>query len=86
MFVSEMTLNSALQNLYINGHLTMTRNVTSDFIASFIPRFEKVFSTHENITLQITAKQPPVFNISEKEDSVLSVSDVEIKVMNPYSL
>ena len=86
MFISEMTLNSALQKLYTNGHLNMSRNVTSDFIASFIPRFEKVFSTHENVTLEITAKEPPVFNISEKEGSVLSVSDVEIKVMNPYSV
>ena len=86
MFVSEQTLNSALQKLYTDGHLTMMRNVTSEFIASFIPRFEKVFSKHQNITLQIEAKQPPVFNISEKEDSVLSVSEVEIKVMNPYSL
>ena len=86
MFVSEATLNSALQNLYINGYLTMTRNVTSEFIASFIPRFEKVFSKHEDVTLLIEAKQPPVFKISEKEGSVLSVSNVEIKVMNPYSL
>ena len=83
--MSEMTLNSAIQDLYNHGDLAMTRQVSSAFIASFIPRFEKVFNTHENIDLQIEAKQPPIFNISE-EESVLRVTDIEIKVMNPYSL
>jgi len=51
LFISEHTLNSALDMLHTRNLMKATQTVQSAIIKTFFPNFEEVFGRHNNLEI-----------------------------------
>lgn len=83
-FISEQTLNFALEAIFDDNLLTMDQSVSSKVLTSLFPNFETVYGKQDEVKVSIKSTQSPLVMIGT-EVSTLSGA-IEMTVMNPLAV
>ena len=83
IFLSEYTLNSALETTHKAGLLEFTARVTSTYLKTFFKNWEDVMGKHSNIKMVMQSQTAPRLEIKEGASKVYA--DVMIRILNPYT-
>jgi hypothetical protein len=59
VFVSERTLNSALEVLHYHDVMRVSQELNSTFLKTFWPNFEDVFGNHKRMVLDFYSAEAP---------------------------
>ena len=83
IFLSEYTLNSALETTHKAGLLEFTARVTSTYLKTFFKNWEDVMGKHTNIKMVMQSQTAPRLEIKEGTSKVYV--DAMIRILNPYT-
>ena len=83
MFLSEYTLNTALETTHKAGLIEFTAKVTSTYLKTFFKNWEDVMGKHSNIKMVLQSQSAPRLEISNGTSKIMA--DSKIRILNPYS-
>lgn len=83
MFLSEYTLNTALETTHDAGLIEFTVRVTSTYLKTFFKNWEDVMGKHTNIKMILQSRSAPRLEIREGISKIFV--DSNLRILNPYT-
>lgn len=83
IFVSEKSMNSAMQSMHEAGSLVVGQKVESTYLKTIIPNFEEVFGKHGDVRMLLESSTAPSITISEGVSEVKAAAT--IRILNPFN-
>ena len=70
LFISQRTLNSAMQSLHDNDMLEIAHKVTSTYLKTFFTNFEEVFGYNPGVRIVMKSLTVPTVDISNDKTTI----------------
>jgi hypothetical protein len=83
VFLSEYTLNTALETTHDAGLIEFTVRVTSTYLKTFFKNWEDVMGKHTNIKMILQSRSAPRLEIREGISKIFV--DSNLRILNPYT-
>jgi len=83
VFVSENTLNTALEMLHLQNLLTVSHKVESAYMKTFFPNFQDIFGSQKTVTVNFESLKAPKIEISSGVSKV--TARARLSFLNPFN-